>query len=110
MARHMKKFILCFIFFNIIAGCNQGATIAHPNPSVIDDTDKCVDADQHLAQLCAVDSEKNSYCCATESPTKKGKTFTQFCIEKQNEGVWLNPTCLSTITSCDQIDVCTKSR
>jgi DNA transposition AAA+ family ATPase len=47
-------------------------------------------------------------CIPTNQPyTKKGKSFTQFCQEKQAQGISIEPKCLSTIVSCDQMDVCT---
>lgn len=104
----MKNLIFCSFLF-ILIGCPQNPVTPKPTPIVVD-TEMCDTADKHLAQLCLADSEKNKYCCMIGSPTKKGKTYTQFCIEKQNQGVWLNPRCVSQITSCEQIDNCTNSK
>jgi len=69
-------------------------------------TEFCIVAERNLASLCNVDPEKNLYCCQVVSPTKKGKSFTQFCTETQNAGIQLNPVCLSGINSCEEINVC----
>lgn len=106
----MKKIIFSLIFATaLIDGCPSQPVQPHPTPEVAD-TALCPNADEHLTQLCQADPVKNKYCCQVVAPTKKGKNFTQFCIEKQNEGLFLNPRCLSTVTSCDQIDVCTKTK
>ena len=73
----------------------------HATP-VVKDSDKCSVAETHLKDL---------NCIPKDQPyTKKGKTFTQFCQDKQEQGVFLNPACLATITSCDQMDCCTQSK
>lgn len=36
-----------------------------------------------------------------------GTTCEQFCIESQNNGHNLNPECVSRISNCDEIPVCT---
>lgn len=82
-----------------------------PKPTpVVTDTDQCGAAEQHLHDLCVVDAVKNNYCCQIVAPTKKGKGYTQFCQEKQSQGVFLNPKCVANVTSCDQIDSCTNSK
>lgn len=105
----MKKYIFSVIFSTaLVINCGSTTVQSHPTP-VVTDTAMCVTADQHLASLCSADSSKNAYCCLVDALTKKGKNYTQFCIEKQNEGVFLNPRCISQVTSCDQIDACTQS-
>lgn len=106
----MKKIIFSAIFMGaLLEGCPPSPVPAHNTP-VPTDTALCPTADQHLTQLCKADPVKNKYCCDVVAPTKKGKNFTQVCIEKQNEGLFLNPRCLAQVTSCDQIDVCTKTK
>jgi len=106
----MKRFLIPSLFFIIfpIFGCPQNPVAPHPTPEV-KDTAECPNAQEHLESLCNQDKIKNSYCCKVVAPTKKGKNFTQLCIEEQNKGVFFNPKCLSSINSCDQIDVCTSS-
>lgn len=89
--------------------CGSVAVAPHPTP-VVTDTSLCPVADTNLANLCKADSVKNAYCCQVDAVTKKGKSFSQVCTEKQGEGVYFNPRCISTVTSCDQIDTCTQSK
>lgn len=91
------------------------ATTSTPNPQpaptpILADIEFCAPAETRLHDLCLANPVENSYCCQVVAPTKKGKTFTQFCQESQNEGVTQNPKCISTIISCDKIDVCTGTK
>ena len=88
-----------------------GSDPVPPRPTPIPtDTNMCESAQQHLDQMCKADPSGNAYCCAVVASTKKGKTFTQFCQDKQNDGVALNPKCLSEVKSCGEIDSCTGSK
>jgi hypothetical protein len=98
-----------FALFNDCAPINNSPTPPHPTPVVID-TDQCGAAETNLHSLCNADPVKNSYCCQVVAPTKKGKSYTQFCQDKQLQGVFLNPKCVSSVTSCEQIDACTNSK
>lgn len=96
--------------FNDCAPTNsEPVTPPKPTP-VVTDTDQCGAVEQHLNDMCKADPVKNSYCCEVVAPTKKGKSYTQFCQEKQAQGVFLNPKCVANVTSCDQIDPCTNSK
>lgn len=108
----LKSLLMIATSLTLVSGCptqNEQPVPPHPTP-IVTDTDQCGTTEQHLHDLCNADPTKNAYCCAVVAPTKKGKTYTQFCQEKQAEGVWLNPKCVEAITSCDQIDVCTNSK
>ena len=83
-----------FIFIN--CGPLNSTMPPHATPAV-QDTEFCAAADAHLVSL----------SCVSNPYTKRGKTFTQFCQETQAAGIYLNPKCLSTVTSCDQINQCT---
>jgi len=88
-----------------------GSDPVPPKPTPIPtDTGMCQSAEDHLTQMCKSDPQTNSYCCAVVAPTKKGKSFSQFCQDKQNDGVSLNPKCLSEVKSCGEIDSCTGSK
>ena len=99
----MKKSILFIIFSSFLFGCPVNQDIVPPRPTpVVTDTDQCEMAEANL---------KARQCIPTDRPyTKKGKSFTQFCKDKQEQGIFLNPKCLSQVTKCDQIDVCTNSK
>jgi hypothetical protein len=42
-------------------------------------------------------------------PTKRGERFGDVCRELHAAGIFVNPRCLSTIASCSDVDVCTKT-
>lgn len=105
----MKKNILTLIFAGtVIVACSGTTTQTRP-AAITGDSNMCPTAEEHLTQLCKKDEIVNRYCCEVVAPTQKGKSFTQFCSEKQAQGVRLNPGCLARITSCEQVDVCTSS-
>lgn len=98
-----------FIFSSLILiGCPNPPKNPGPAPAVVD-TEFCNKAEQNLSELCYKDREENAYCCAIVAPTKKHKSFTQFCEDKQNQGVFLNPRCLAAINTCYDLDKCTRS-
>lgn len=104
----MKSLIV--LCFSAILFCCYNQSPIPPSPTIIPiDTEKCPDAEQHLQSLCSQDSSKNAYCCEIVKPTSQNKSFTQFCQETQNAGIFLNPACLANVSACSEIDTCTKS-
>ena len=96
----MLLIISILIFFN--SCLNDTYVPPQPTP-VVKDTEWCQAAEINLQQL---------ECIPDDQPyTKKGLTFTQFCEQKHEDGVFLNPKCLATEvtekTTCSYIDVCT---
>ena len=39
-----------------------------------------------------------------------GETFKDFCENTQNNGIFIDPECLSKVTSCDQVPICDGSK
>ena len=71
-----------------------------PRPiKIVKDSELCKAAEIHLLEL----------KCEIGQPTKKGKSFEQFCKETQEAGVFINPRCLVETKTCDT-DVCTGSK
>lgn len=102
----MKRLILSILFISgVFVACapyNGGATLPlstpHSTPEV-QDTNLCSAAELNL---------KKYSCIPNDKPyTAKGKSFTQFCQETQNNGIFLNPKCLSELTDCGVISSCT---
>ncbi len=95
------KKIVCLLFIStiILIGCLPA------NNSI--DSLFCQAAQAHLTILCQQNPQTNAYCCQVVKPTLQGKTFQTFCQETESHNIFLNAKCLSTITSCNQIDVCT---
>lgn len=114
----MKYFSLILLFTIGFIGCQLQTVTPPPAPAPTVITppapppaplSACEQAQKRLEQLCLADAVSNQYCCAVVMVTKKGKPFAQFCEEKQAEGVFVNPECLSSVISCDDIDFCTRS-
>lgn len=95
----MKNLIILPISILIISCAN----ITPPIPT---DIMYCGSAEIHLHDLCARDPINNQYCCQVVAPTKLGKSFTTFCNETEANNISLHAQCLSTITTCNQIDIC----
>lgn len=94
--------------FLVYVGCNNGTKVPpHPN-FVPTDTELCELAGKNLVVNKCIQDDKTF--------TKRGKSFKEFCEETQNNGIWLNPKCLSNIkadnvSSCqDQMNACTYSK
>ncbi len=68
-----------------------------PVPIEPSDTNKCEAACANLRSL----------GCPEGQPLEDGTTCEKFCKDTQEAGHPLNPTCISTISSCDEITVCT---
>ena len=95
----MKTIIIILLSILTISCASSNPNVPHPTP-IVQDTDKCPDAQANLQKLQCISS--------TEPYTKRDKlTFTQYCQYLQNEGVFINPNCLATITNCDQQNECT---
>lgn len=89
----MNKFLPFLLFLFSCVGRDPFV----PSP-VTKDVESCRSAETHLKEL---------RCIPVEFPyTKRGKSFTQFCEETQNSGVYVNPTCLSHVSDCGEIDAC----
>lgn len=105
----MKKIItitiFCLITGLLASSCYSKETrpvTPRPTPVVVDSV-YCAEAEANLKKL---------HCIPENEPyTKKGKSFNQFCQEKQAQGVFLNPKCLAREitekTGCSYQDVCT---
>ncbi len=101
----MKKLILmCLALLAMAPDCGPqpGPTPPPgppvPPPPVPPDTDKCATACANLTKL----------HCAEAEPIKMSDgsvtTCEQFCRETQNQGVYLNPDCVSKVTTCAEVE------
>jgi len=81
--------ILVIAFVSIGASCEKKPVVLVP-----EDTHKCPDACENLRQL----------GCEEGEDLADGTTCEQFCEETQKSGHALNPTCIATISSCDEIE------
>jgi hypothetical protein len=93
----MKKIILVALLLSLLS-CKPA--IPPRETPFVQDTELCEAAEVRLLKL----------KCEEGQPTKKGTRFKDVCEDVQkNGGVFLNPRCLSNITDCNQIDICTGS-
>jgi len=100
--------------------CKNNVEIT-PQPPIIVDQHMCSAACANLQSLkCEdgnyIDSKKHcdsTYECIPGQLCMSGTCHTScedFCIETQNAGVWLDPTCVSKINSCPEIDSCPQTK
>lgn len=87
-------FTLSLALFGL-TGCPPPHSVPEPVIPEVKGSEWCDDAEKNLLAL----------GCEEGQPTKKGKSFTDFCVETQRDGgIDLNPKCLASIKSCDEID------
>ena len=112
----MKRLLLLSIAF-FLSACPNSSRLVSPNPPQIVDSQLCGSACERLSTLgcdegkpvgtgiaCNGDWE----CGHTEQCVNRWcfDTCEHFCSETQAWGVWLDPTCVSQINSCNEIDTC----
>lgn len=69
-----------------------------PTP-IVTDTQYCDAAEANLVKL----------GCSEGKPTKRGKRFGDVCRELHENGIFVNPRCLTSIKQCSEVDVCTRT-
>lgn len=99
----MNKIVLSSVILAAFLACTPFEQPPHPpepmpTPVVVD-TEYCDAAEANLIKL----------NCPEGQPTKRGERFGDVCRELHSEGIFVNPRCLSTITSCTSVDVCTRT-
>ena len=80
----------------LLTACPQG-----PSPVPVDN-DMCQPAEDNLLKLGCKDSRGE----LLGGPNKSGVPFHECCVNTQNAGVGLKPTCLAKITDCKEVDSC----
>jgi hypothetical protein len=90
--------MVSMLFILICSCCNQETKSLPSLPQVTTDISYCQAAEINL---------KNLKCIPSDIPyTKKGLSFTEFCIEVERRGVFINPKCLSEMKDCNQETNC----
>ena len=116
---------LAFVAFLTAASCNQNSGGVTPAPPVVTDQSDCAAACDNLRHLgcdegnpidmgtkCKVNSDckdVNGNTDAKQSCSALGTCMVScvnFCIDTENQGVWLDPTCVKNISNCNQINSC----
>jgi len=80
---------ILFISFFLLSCCD---TIIPPAP-ITKDVNYCSKAQENLEKLGCIKKG--------EPYTKKGKTYSEFCENLQEKGIFTNPKCVASITSCE---------
>jgi hypothetical protein len=99
-------------------GCPKQPDPVTPQPPVITDQASCQAACDNLRALGCDEGNPidTGAPCTASNQCQSGQTCSalgtcivscvQFCMDTENAGVWLDPVCVSKITSCGQIDQC----
>ena len=127
MKSKLKSYVVCttsFVFGFILSQCKVIEPSATPSPSDITDQASCVTACSNLQKLGCQEANpiQEGTTCNTAveclgpdgghdqyQTCVSGKcvvTCVDFCTSTENQGVWLDPVCVSQITSCSQISTC----
>lgn len=96
----IRLYAFVFAFALTVVAC--GPIMYPPTPSptpVVIDTEFCNAAEVNL----------NKLGCPEGRPTKRGVLFRDLCVELHKNGIFVNPKCLATISSCTQVDFCTRT-
>lgn len=99
-----------------LSGCPRSVDVT-PMPPVVTDQGACAPACANLQKLNCKEGQPidmkmrcaTSQNCSGKATCVGGKcvtSCTDFCVDTENEGVWLDPTCVATVTSCGDIDKC----
>lgn len=94
----------------VLSSCNPQKEADAPGPSPINvpDTDQCKPMCAHLSTL---KCEEGEDLYNSDLPGPKGvpnQSCQSWCEELQGKGTFLNPRCVQTITSCDQVEAARK--
>jgi hypothetical protein len=90
--------VLCLLTMSSISvTCNQSPHAPAPTDSAF-----CNAAQAQLLTLQCKDSEGN----LLGGPNTLGKSYADRCREAEANGVPQAPKCISTVTSCDQVNPC----
>jgi len=108
--------ITCMIGL-VFLGCPREPSVT-PQPPVVTDQALCAEACQHLNKLgcdeglpidMGKDCMNTSDCNDKQVCSDEGRCVTTcevFCVDTENQGVWLDPGCVSTIEICQDIENC----
>lgn len=98
----MRKLALSLVILVALVGACGPAKSPPPTPAptpVVTDTQFCDAAEANLIKL----------GCPEGKPTKRGTRFGDVCRDLHENGIFVNPRCLATISTCSAVDVCTKT-
>jgi len=92
----MKQVAICLLMILALSGVQCSWCQPVPDPVIPPDSDHCPTACSHLRDL----------GCEEGEPLADGTTCEAWCVETQDSGHWLNPTCAEGIVSCEELVFC----
>ena len=119
MTKKLSAVTMVLIAVNIF-GCPKTFTGVTPQPPEVTDQAKCKEACDHIGpkglnceegmpidmkKLCKVDVD----CDTNQTCNVAGHcevSCERFCIDTENQGVWLDPVCVAGVKTCSEIDKC----
>ena len=113
-----KACVAMAVISMIISGCPK-STLVSPMPPIVTDQDMCQAACDHIGPKglnCEEGKPIVSHVTCTQPAECAANEYceggfckvscTQFCIETENQGVWLDPVCVAKVAKCSDIDSC----
>jgi hypothetical protein len=114
MFKQFSTTVMILFFGGCLNSCPSSPILPAP-PEVID-ADMCKPACDHLKELGCEEGEPvdTGEDCPPGMGCKDASciegvcmvTCERFCEETEKNGVWLNPTCVVNVASCDKIETC----
>jgi len=92
----MKKYLLPVVL--LLVNCQTLPTPPSPEPPpepIPEDTSTCVAAGRNIAKI-----------CPELATTPGGKSFEQFCKDKVQQNIPMNPSCIAKAHNCQEANTC----
>ena len=119
MNKEMTTKIIIAATSLLTVGCREKPIT--PMPPIVTDQAACPSACSNLRKLGCEEAQpiETSISCSTDSQCGRGAVCSmgtclvsceKFCIDTEDRGVWLDPTCVANVSSCSMIDSCPKTK
>ena len=119
MIKKLSAVTMVVIITNIL-GCPQGPLKVTPQPPEVTDQAMCKEACDHIGPKglncdegrpidMKMSCKSDNDCNTNQSCNSSGRcevSCERFCIDTENNGVWLDPVCVAHVKSCSEIDGC----
>lgn len=123
LSRTLSAAFMLAVGLAACSSCKNNAGLVTPNPPVVTDQGDCAAACENLQRLHCSEGDPvdmGMSCHTAADCTKNGApdplqecvagkcevSCVNFCIDTENQGVWLDPACVKSIDSCDKVESC----
>lgn len=119
LSSRIRKTYCAWLFAVVLlGGCPVSGIMVTPQPPTVVDQDKCQAACDNLKRLGCEEAEPIDMhaSCFGDAECLPGQTCStfgtcvascvSFCVDTENQGVWLDPGCVANVKTCDQVDSC----